>query len=382
MRRHIGWIGAALAVLTVVAVIGACSRGGEPDPSPSPVTTKRFVRARPARDPTATPTPSPSATQEPRPEPVLEFEGPSEEQAPLPPPPPAFGPPPPAPIEILHPPPYTVVIDPGHGGPRYSGAAAPGIIEKDANLDVALRLAPLLTAAGYRVVLTRRGDYTLTQFDADTAIERRDEIQARVDLANQERADILISVHFNGSSVSSLRGLEVYYNPDRSFGYFNYVLANSARHSIVTSIRGAGYDVVDRGIKNDALVGGDPNNPHSWILGTNSGFRPSMMPGVIVEALFMSNYLDVEQIKRPEMRQVIAEGYRSGIDAYFAWLQSQLPAPTATPTPTPTSTPTASPSVTPAPLPSDTPSPSAAPSPATPTPSPATSTTGTGRKPN
>jgi N-acetylmuramoyl-L-alanine amidase len=256
------------------------------------------------------------------------------------------------------------VIDAGHGGPNYSGAYSPstGLIEKDVNLDVALRLAPLLTAAGYNTILTRYGDYTLTEFNADTAIERRDEIQARVDLANELQADILVSVHFNGSSATYLRGLEVYYNPDREFGHFNYALAELTRQGLLSSIRATGYDVVDRGVKNDALVGGDPRNPHSWLLGTNDGFRPSLMPGIIAEAMFMSNYLDAEQLQRPEMRQAIADGYRQGIDSYFAWMQPQLP-PTPTPTPTPSPTPTPAPSPTPSPAPTESPTPTPTPTP-------------------
>jgi N-acetylmuramoyl-L-alanine amidase len=123
----------------------------------------------------------------------------------------------------MHGPPYTVVIDPGHG-PNNSGAGngTYGLVERHVNLDVSLRLAPMLTAAGYNVILTRYGDYNLSHVAADTAIERRDEIQARVDLANQSNADILVSVHFNGSSAYHIRGTEVYYNPDRSYGHFNY----------------------------------------------------------------------------------------------------------------------------------------------------------------
>ncbi len=270
------------------------------------------------------------------------------------------------------------MIDPGHGGPNYSGAysASTGMIEKDVNLDVALRLGTLLSAAGYNTILTRYGDYTLTQFDADTATERRDEIQARVDLANQLDADILVSVHFNGSSATYLRGLEIYYNPDREFGHFNYALAEISRQGLLGAITGAGYDVVDRGVKNDALVGGDPRNPHSWLLGTNDGFRPSLMPGIIAEALFMSNAQDAEQLTRPEMRQAIAEGYKAGIDGYIAWLQPQIPA-TPVPTPVPTPEPTPTPSPTPPPeTPTPSPSPTPAPSPsATPIPTPVASST-------
>jgi N-acetylmuramoyl-L-alanine amidase len=282
----------------------------------------------------------------------------------------APAPPPPAdrPIaELLHPPPYTVFVDAGHGT-LDSGSANQGLQEKNVNLDVATRLAPMLSAAGYNVVLSRWGDHTLSPFPSNTYENRRDEIQARVDVANSVKADILVSIHFNGGPKSA-RGLEIYYNPDRTFGRYNWTLADLTRQGLLNHIRNAGYDVPDRGVKNDAGVCCNPANPHSWILGTNDGFRPSMMPGIIGEAMFLSNDHEAQQLWRPEMRQAVAEGYKAGIDAYFAWLLPQVP----TPAPTPVPTPEPPPPPPPPPPPTDTPAPT--PAPATPTPSPAPTAT-------
>jgi len=283
-------------------------------------------------------------------------------------------------VEILHPPPYTVFIDAGHGT-LDSGAYNLGLAEKNVNLDVALRLAPMLSAAGYNVVLSRWGDYTLSPFPSNTYENRRDEIQARVDVANSVRADILVSIHHNGGPKSA-RGLEIYYNPDRTFGHYNYVLADLARQGLLNHIRAAGYDVPDRGVKNDAGVCCNPANPHSWILGTNDGFRPSMMPGMIGEAMFLSNNYEADLLRSPDMRQAEAEGYRAGIDAYFAWILPQVPTPVPTPAPTPepTAPPTPPPTDTPSPGPTP-PSPTATPSapPATPVPTPTSTRTTGGR---
>ena len=142
--------------------------------------------------------------------------------------------------------------------------------------------------------------------------------------------------------------LEIYYNPDRTFGHYNYLLADLARQGLVNHIRAAGYDVPDRGIKNDAGVCCNPANPHSWILGTNNGFRPSMMPGIIGEAMFLSNDYEAELLRSGDMRQAVANGYKAGIDAYFAWILPQVPTPVPTPPPTPepTAPPTAPPTDT------------------------------------
>ena len=338
-------------------------------------------------------TPAPPPAETPPPEVFVEAhyhhnEGPpaivsaEPEDGPAAPAPPAAPPLPDRPIaELLHPPPYTVFVDAGHGA-LDSGAGNGDLLEKDVNVDVATRLAPLLGASGYNVYLSRWGDYTLTPFPVNTYENRRDEIQARVDVANSVHADILVSIHFNGGPKSA-RGLEVYYNPDRSFGQYNWTLADLTRQGLVNHIRSAGYDVPDRGVKNDAGVCCNPANPHSWILGTNDGFRPSMMPGIIGEAMFVSNDFEAQQLWRPEIRQAIAEGYNTGIDAYFGWLQPQVPPPPPTPAPTPepTPVPTASPTDTPAPTPSSpTTTPSSAPSP-TPSPPPGTPTPSARRLP-
>jgi N-acetylmuramoyl-L-alanine amidase len=384
-----------LASLLTISILflAPCGGGDEiAEPSPSPTATpKPQVRVIPASFSVVTPSPAATATPEPEPTPTYENhhnEGPPPERTapaarpgpanPAPPPPPA------APlVDILHPPPYTVFIDAGHGT-LDSGAYNQGLAEKDVNLDVATRLAPLLSGAGYNVVLDRWGDYTLSPFPSNTYENRRDEIQARVDLANSVRADILVSIHFNGGPKSA-RGLEIYYNPDRSFGQYNITLADLTRQGLVNHIRSAGYDVPDRGIKNDAGVCCNPANPHSWILGTNDGFRPSMMPGIIGEAMFLSNDTEAQQLWRPEMRQAIAEGYKAGIDAYFTWLLPQVPTPAPTPVPTPpptpepTAPPTAPPTNTPSPEPTP-PSPTVTPT-LPPTSSPTPTTTRTQRPP-
>ena len=235
----------------------------------------------------------------------------------------------PTPFPIYHGGPYTVAIEAGHGGPDWFGGAgldADGgrLLEKDLALDTALRLDELLREAGFETVLVRDGDFTLTVFDgADYRPSMIAETQARVDLANASGADILVSIHFNGAVYSSLRGTETYYNPDRSFGAESFALASFVQGELLSALAGLDHDVNDRGVRNDAEVGGDPTNAHSYLLGTNDGFRPSLMPGIISEALFLSNPDDAARIAEEETRQRLAEAYRDGIAAYFAWLPSQ-----------------------------------------------------------
>jgi N-acetylmuramoyl-L-alanine amidase len=221
-----------------------------------------------------------------------------------------------------------VAIEAGHGGPYWFGASGRGadgelMLEKDLNLDMATRLDALLDAAGYNSILIRDGDYTIMPFNSwDYRSSLAAETQARVDVANSLKADILVSLHFNGSSDASISGTQTYYNPDRSFGPESYGLAFFVHDALVRALGETEYDVRDLGIRNDAEVGGDPNNAHSFLLGTNAKFRPSLMPGIISEPLFLSNSGDVAAIADEEVRQRMATAYREGIDAYFGWLMT------------------------------------------------------------
>jgi N-acetylmuramoyl-L-alanine amidase len=232
-------------------------------------------------------------------------------------------------IPILHPPPYRIAIEPGHGGPYYWGASAYDgdgnrYIEKDLTLELAWRLNDLLLEdemARYEPVLVRPGDYTLSPWlPHDYRWSLISEAQARVDVANIRRADVYLALHFNGWSDSSQAGAETYCNPDRSFGNESCTLASFVQQALVTAVREAGYEIRDRGVRNDAEVNGDPANQHSFVLGTNARFNPTLMPGVISEALFLSNPDDLAFLRRPEALDVIAAAYKRALNDYFAWL--------------------------------------------------------------
>ena len=97
---------------------------------------------------------------------------------------PAFAakPTPPAPT------PYSICIDPGHGGSDL-GSVNGSLQEKNINLDTAIILRNKLLASpsGYSVFMTRTTDATLSNAD-------------RYNFCNSQKAAILISIHHNGSS--------------------------------------------------------------------------------------------------------------------------------------------------------------------------------------
>ncbi len=120
--------------------------------------------------------------------------------------PPAAAPPAAAPIEM---PPLldlptpgglrAIVIDAGHGGDDTGARGAKGVLEKNVTLAVARRLKAALEARlGVRVLLTREGDQAVAQ-------------DQRAALANNNKADLFISVHANASLRPAVVGAEVFY---------------------------------------------------------------------------------------------------------------------------------------------------------------------------
>ena len=96
--------------------------------------------------------------------------------------------------------PFTVVIDPGHGG-HDAGAIGAFSKEKDINLRTALAFGRYLErySPDVKVIYTRKTDVFVT-------------LHGRADIANKAKADLFISIHTNAAPTrpSSVRGLETY----------------------------------------------------------------------------------------------------------------------------------------------------------------------------
>jgi N-acetylmuramoyl-L-alanine amidase len=215
-----------------------------------------------------------------------------------------------------------VALDPGHGGPE-SGAYAAGLVEKDVNLRIALKLAGLLRERGYEVVLTREDDRAVSpeyKGGGYSGGVGRD-LQARVDTANAASADLFLSIHNNGSNDPGEAGTEVWYNEQREFSEQNTALAGMLQRAILERLSGAGYDANDRGIKADTNFRFFRGRPYNiYVLGPGTGARPhepTLMPGALGESLFISNPADAAMLRQERVLDAIAAGYRDAVEGYF-----------------------------------------------------------------
>ena len=105
-----------------------------------------------------------------------------------------------------------IILDAGHGG-RDGGARAPdGTAEKDLNLDLTKRLASLLQAAGYTVLLTRDGDYSLGD-DAPVGKRKLTDLAGRLALMGEAENAVFVSIHMNTYPSERCQGAQVWYSP-------------------------------------------------------------------------------------------------------------------------------------------------------------------------
>lgn len=237
-----------------------------------------------------------------------------------------------------------ICLDPGHGGAdlgtvREADGHVPTMYEKALTLRYALDLAARLRRDGFRVVLTRTSDTLVNAANADvngdgtvgpsgvsTAL---DDLQARINICNAAHADLLISMHFDGSDETQLRGPEVWYTLDRPFGDESRRFATLLDQALVQQMRAAGYDGPNRGVINDI----DDTNvsgrfQHMVITGPAvPGYvTPSAMPGVIGEPLFLSNDADAAFVASDAGHRAILAAYEGAIVAYFGHAPATGPA--------------------------------------------------------
>lgn len=228
--------------------------------------------------------------------------------------------------------PKTVFIDPGHGGldPGVVGeSGGQTVLEKDVALAVATRLAALLQGDGYRVVLSRTKDTSVTSLAAADSVsgaltasaEHRD-LLTRAACANAANASALLSIHFDAFGDPSVGGTETFYDGARPFASDSKRLASDLQDALVSAL-----GTRDRGIWTDDQLVAPTLTPsgskygHLIELGpAEPGYveDPSTMPGALVEPLFLTNAAEAGLASGASGQQRIATALRDGLEGYLA----------------------------------------------------------------
>jgi len=210
-----------------------------------------------------------------------------------------------------------VVLDPGHGGKDPGSIGAGGLREKDVVLDIAHRVAPVLSREmGVVTMLTRDDDRYVT-------------LEERAARANAFGADLFVSIHCNASEDPGSRGVQTYVlassvddvsgvvagrENGASVGAGSLVggvevgdvsrrsvrFAGLLQRSMVVSLGGGYGGVVDGGVRSAGffvLVG-------------------AQMPAVLSEVAFISNPGEESLLMSADYRRRLADGIVNAVRAY------------------------------------------------------------------
>ena len=218
-----------------------------------------------------------------------------------------------------------IVIDPGHGGYDSGAIGYERKKEKDIVLQIARKLYSILKTQGYKVYMTRRGDYFVS-------------LRNRTRFANRVKANLFISIHANAApnrqKAKVMQGLETFFlSPSRSerakrvaalenrvdvknMSYFSkqvYLdflnrektilsnkLAIDLQRNILYSVRKS-YRLIDGGVRPGPF----------WVL------VGAQMPAVLVEVGYITHPKESLKLSNPRYQRLIAEGIAAGIASYF-----------------------------------------------------------------
>ena len=170
--------------------------------------------------------------------------------------------------------PVTVVIDAGHGGHDRGGIPGQRVAEKDMTLDVAQRLSNVLSASGYRVVMTRSTDVFVP-------------LGGRVAIANSYRNAVFVCIHFNATGRSGASGIETYF-----YSRDSLPLASAIHHYVT-----GGAPSANRGVRRRGY----------YVL------RKTSIPAVLVECGFLTNPTEAAYAQSASYRQKLAEEIAAGV---------------------------------------------------------------------
>lgn len=229
--------------------------------------------------------------------------------------------------------PFTVVVDPGHGG-KDIGATDNGAKEKDINLGVALELEKLIKKKlkEAKVVMTRDNDTYLT-------------LQERADVANKAKGDLFISIHTNSVDKSNknrktVSGASVYalglhkdennmkvarrensvieleqnfeqkysgFDPSRDESYIIFEMAQ--KKNLSKSIKFA--ELAQKELVKSGRVNRGVHQAGFWVLWATS------MPAVLIELDFICNPKHAAYLNSEKGHKELAEAIFNAVETYY-----------------------------------------------------------------
>ncbi len=189
-----------------------------------------------------------------------------------------------------------IVLDAGHGGEDGGAVSKSGIVEKDLNLAITLKVKKILEDNNIQVVLTRSEDVMLyDNADAKLAKRKVEDIDKRIEITNNSNADLLISIHMNSFPQNYCKGWQIFYQKDSKIGEeVSIFIQDNIKEVIETK-----NTRVPQSINNVKLV------------------NKSKIPAIVVECGFLSNEDEANLLIQEDYQDKIARGICNGIMKWY-----------------------------------------------------------------
>ena len=106
---------------------------------------------------------------------------------------------------------HTVIIDAGHGGEDGGATSCTGKLEKEYNLEIAMRLNDLMHLMGLHTKMVRTTDISVYTQGQTIAAKKVSDLKNRVNAVNETESGLLVSIHQNTFSDGKYSGAQVFY---------------------------------------------------------------------------------------------------------------------------------------------------------------------------
>ena len=190
-----------------------------------------------------------------------------------------------------------IVLDAGHGGVDPGKVGVDGQLEKDINLSIVMKLKDALendSELSAKVILTRTDDSGL--YNEDSINKKREDMKNRCEIIEENKPDLVVSIHQNSYHSSSVKGAQVFYYEKSEKGK---LLANKIQGHLVTELSNGKKGRVEKA-----------NDNYFLILNVKC-------PAVIVECGFLSNEDEARLLVDEEYQKKITKAIVNGIRDYL-----------------------------------------------------------------
>lgn len=182
-----------------------------------------------------------------------------------------------------------IVLDAGHGG-RDLGASFYDVDEAPLNLIIVKKLKKQLESLGCQVVLTRNDEHDLSE--VTSVNKKKEDMKKRIQIINDEKNDLLISIHMNKYQDESVSGIHVFYqHQNESSKYFAQMIQNEINQNM--------------------------NQQKQIKQGNFYLLENSRIPSILIECGFLSNQNDRENLQDEHYQDKFVGILVEGILQYY-----------------------------------------------------------------